>query len=201
MVEAQSLSHIQWLKTIFMDKLVMKNGPPLSNSYARLIDFASGDGQLGAELKKSGYIKQNMYGYESCTRLINEAKKKNCYKYIAQLELGTDDIPDFLLYKQGVRESGFDAALSSAFLIPGQYPDTCFEKMLKTVRPGGYLIFSNHKDFANYTSEEGYDYARKLRELVERGIITLEDKVFYDRELGIGQGTSEVNIYRKVKIN
>ena len=73
--------------------------------------------------------------------------------------------------------------------------------MLKTVRPGGYLIFSNHKDFANYTSEEGYDYARKLRELEDRGIITLEDKVFYDRELGIGQGTSEVNIYRKVKIN
>ena len=84
-------------------------------------------------------------------------------------------------------------------MIPGQFPDTCFEEMLKTIRPGGYLVFSNHSDFASYVSDEGYNYADKLRELVQRGIITLEQTVYYSREYGIGQGTSEVNIYRKVK--
>ena len=66
----------------------------------------------------------------------------------------------------GVWESGFDAAITSACLTSDQYPDTCFEEMLKTVRPGGYLIFSTHDEILNNTSVEGYNYAGKLRELV-----------------------------------
>ena len=83
MVEAQYPTHIQWLKTIFMEKLVFNSGPPLANSYAKLIDFSCGGGDLGVELRICGYMKQNIYAVESSTEMINEAKNKRCYNHIA----------------------------------------------------------------------------------------------------------------------
>ena len=56
-----------------MEKLVYNAGPPLANSYAKLIDFGCGEGDLGVELRICGYMKQNIYGVESSTELINEA--------------------------------------------------------------------------------------------------------------------------------
>ena len=56
-----------------MEKLVFNAGPPLANSYAKFIDFGCGEGLLGVELRKSGYMKQNIFGVESSTEMIDEA--------------------------------------------------------------------------------------------------------------------------------
>ena len=78
-------------------------------------------------------------------------------------------MPGELLYNADDSDSGFDAVFSSACMLPGHFPNTCFAEMLKVLRPGGHLLFTIRDDMMNNETDEGCDFVGKLAEHVAAG--------------------------------
>ena len=62
------------------------------------------------------------------------------------LLVGLDALPEEIVYEESKEGSGFDAVFSSATMLPGHFPNTCYGEMLKVLRPGGFLLFSIRDD-------------------------------------------------------
>ena len=167
------------------------------------MDFGCGTGRLGEELKKVGYM--NISGVDGSTEMINVAHSKGCYtpRQIWPLLVGIDELPDEIVFKEGMDGSGFDAVLSSACMLSGHFPNTCYEEMLKVLRPGGYLLFSIRDDMMDPATDEGCDFSGKLDELCASGVIQFIDSVPYAKYQGLDLGPcmseklASVKIYQK----
>ena len=151
-----------WLTRVMVEKLGQP-AQPLHNTNSRLIDFGCGTGRLGVELKKVGYA--NICGVDGSNEMLIVASGKDCYASSCQLLIGVEQMPEQLCYKVDVEGSGYDAALASAVMFPGFFPNTCFEEMLKTLRPGGHLIFTIRDDMLDNATDEGCNFIGKLNEL------------------------------------
>ena len=189
-----------WLTKVALEKLGQR-GQPLAKKNARLIDFGCGTGRLGVELKKVGY--SNIAGVDGSSEMIVVANGKDCYNWTGSLLVGCEAIPDELLYKEEVKDSGFDAVFSSATMLPGHFPNTCYGEMLKVMRPGGHLLFSIRDDMLNNDTDEGCDFVGKLAEHQEAGELTLVSTIPYAKYRGLDLGPcmsetpASVKIYRK----
>ena len=51
-------------------------------------------------------------------------------------------------------------------------PNTCFEEMLKCLKPGGHMIFSIRDIYLDRTTDKEMNYCGKLAELEESGRFT-----------------------------
>lgn len=69
------------------------------------------------------------------------------------------------VYKEDIKGSGYDAVFSSACMIKGHMPNTCYEEMLKVVKPGGYILFTIRDIYLDSATDNGMDYVGKLAEL------------------------------------
>ena len=54
-------------------------------------------------------------------------------------------------------------------MIKGHFPNTCFEEMLKTLKPGGYMIFSIRDIYLNPETDNHMNFVGKLTELEQQG--------------------------------
>ena len=86
--------------------------------------------------------------------------------------MGIDALPDEILYKEGVAESGFDVVVCSACMIKGHFTNACYEEFLKVLRPGGYMIFTIRDIYIDSKTDNGMNFMPKLNELAESGAIT-----------------------------
>ena len=103
--------------------------------------------------------------------------------------VGITPLPSEVLYDSELENSGFDAIFSSACLIKGHFPNTCFEEMLKVLRPGGYMIFSVRDIYLNTETDNGMNYVGKMAELEHQGKILLIDNVHYTKYEGLQFGS------------
>lgn len=94
-------------------------------------------------------------------------------------------LPVDILYDSEVENSGFDAIFSSACMIEGHFPNSCFEEMLKVLRPGGFMIFSIRDIYMNSETDLGQDYIGKLAELEREGKIIPVDEVHFTKYEGL----------------
>lgn len=138
-------------------------GQPLADPKTRILDFGCGTGLMGIELKKAGY--KSIYGLDGSSEMLAIADSKGVYNWTWEVLVGETTLPDVTLYNADLKDSGFDAIFSSACLMVGHFPNTCFEEMLKVLRPGGYMIFSIRDIYMSNETDNGMDYVGKLAEL------------------------------------
>ena len=50
-------------------------------------------------------------------------------------------------------------------MIKGHLPNTCFEEMLKVLKPGGYILFTIRDIYLDSATDNGMDYVGKMAEL------------------------------------
>ena len=156
---------------------------------------------MGIELKKVGY--SNIYGVDGSEQMLAIADTKAVYKWTWKVLVGVDQLPLGAVYRDDLKGSGFDAVFCSACLIKGHLPNSSFEEMLKTLRPGGYMIISIRDIYLSNETDNGMNFVGKLAELEEQGVmIHIETKHFTKYEgLQFGSGYMEeganVKIYQK----
>ena len=190
-----------WLARVSLENLAQSN--LLSSKDAKLIDFGCGTGRLGVELKKQGYT--NIAAVDGSTEMLTIANEKGCYNWTDALLIGCEPMIDELLYREGENGSGFDAAFASAVMLPGHFPNTCFEEMLKVLRPGGYLIFSIRDVYFDPTTDEGCGFKPKIDELLAAGKMKLVSSTPYRKYQGLDLGPfmsenpASVKIYAKTE--
>ena len=131
------------------------------------------------------------------------ADTKGVYNWTWEVLVGVTPLPFGILYNTEVEDSGFDAIFSAACMIKGHFPNSCFEEMLKVLRPGGYLIFSIRDIYMNNETDNGQDYIGKLAELERENKIIPVDSVHFTKYEGLELGTgyheegASVKIYLK----
>ena len=119
------------------------------------------------------------------------------------LLVGLDALPEEIVYEESKEGSGFDAVFSSATMLPGHFPNTCYGEMLKVLRPGGVLLFSIRDDMMDPATDQGCNFVGKLDELVAAGEMQLVDSVPYKKYKGLELGDcmsetpASVKIYQK----
>ena len=178
-----------------------QEGQLLAKPDARIMDFGCGTGLMGLELQKVGYT--NIYGIDGSAQMLAIADTKGCYKWTWEVLVGTDKLPLGAVYSTQLENSGFDACFSSACMIKGHMPNSCFEEMLTILRPGGYMVFSIRDIYVNPETDNGMGYSAKLAELEEQGkMILIESKHFIKYEgIDFGSGYMEeganIKIYQK----
>lgn len=140
-----------------------QEGQPLASSETRILDFGCGTGLMGIELKKAGYT--NVYGIDGSAEMLAIADSKNVYKWTWQVLVGDTPMPIGAVYKEEIKGSGYDAVFSSACMIKGHLPNTCYEEMLKVLKPGGYILFTIRDIYLDSATDNGMDYVGKMAEL------------------------------------
>ena len=117
--------------------------------------------------------------------------------------MGTTKLPLGAMYLEELKNSGFDAVFSSACMIKGHFPNTCFEEMLKSLKPGGHMIFSIRDIYLNPETDNGMNFVGKLAELEEAGKMIHVETIHFLKYKGLDFGSgymeegANVKIYRK----
>ena len=112
---------------------------------------------MGLELQKAGF--KSIYGLDGSGQMLAVADTKGVYNWTWEVLVGVTPLPSVVKYNSEIESSGFDATFSSACLIKGNFPNTCFEEMLKVLRPGGYMIFTIKDIYLNSETDYGMNYA------------------------------------------
>ena len=99
--------------------------------------------------------------------------------------VGINKLPFGVVYDDTMKGSGYDAVFSSACMIKGHFPNTCFEEMLKSLRPGGHMIFTIRDIYLNPETDNGMNFSGKLAELEEQGQIIHIETVHYTKYKGL----------------
>ena len=127
----------------------------------------------------------NIYGLDGSAEMLAIANTKGLYNQTWEVLVGVTTLPVDILYDSEVENSGFDAIFSSACMIEGHFPNSCFEEMLKVLRPGGFMIFSIRDIYMNSETDLGQDYIGKLAELEREGKIIPVDEVHFTKYEGL----------------
>ena len=85
-------------------------------------------------------------------------------------------------------------------MIKGHFPNSCFEEMLKCLRPGGYMIFSIRDIYLDNATDNGTDFVGKLAELEEQGVMIRIDNVHFTKYKGINFGSGHMEEGANVRI-
>ena len=156
---------------------------------------------MGIELKKAGFT--NIYGIDGSPEMLAIADSKGVYKWTWEVLVGSTDLPIGAKYMEELKGSGYDAVFSSACMIKGHFPNTCFEEMLKALRPGGHMIFSIRDIYLNPETDNGMNFVGKLAEMEQAGTMIHIETVHFMKYKGLDFGSgymeegANVKIYRK----
>ena len=163
-----------------------------------MLDFGCGTGLMGIELKKAGYT--NIYGIDGSPKMLEKADSKGVYRWTWEVLVGVNKLPAGALYSPELEGSGFDAVFCSACLIKGHLPNAAFEEMLKTLRPGGYMIFSIRDIYLSNETDNGQDYVGKMAELEEQRKMIHVETIHFTKYPGLNFGSGYMEEGANVKI-
>lgn len=113
------------------------------------------------------------------------ADAKGLYKWTWEVLVGTTNIPAGALYYPELAGAGFDAVLSSACMIKGHFPNTCFEEMLKCLRPGGHMIFTIRDIYLDPATDNGMNFTGKMAELEAAGKMIHVETIHFTKYEGL----------------
>jgi len=100
-----------------------------------VLDAGAGTGLMGEVLAPLGY--RDLVGIDISQNMLEFARTKGVYKELRQMELGGHlDLPT----------DTFSAVVSTGVFAAGHAPPESFEELIRTTRPGGYVIFSMRTD-------------------------------------------------------
>jgi predicted TPR repeat methyltransferase len=100
-----------------------------------VLDAGCGTGLVGELLHIMGY--QYVVGIDLSKGMLEKARTRNAYAELRQMVLGEPlDLPD----------NHFGACVSVGVFTAGHAPASAFDELVRTVKTGGYIIFSLRKD-------------------------------------------------------
>ena len=117
------------------------------------------------------------------------ARSKGIFKEVHVCLVGLEPLPDKLLYKEEIEDSGFELVLSSACMIKGHFTNACFEEFLKVLKPGGHFAFTIRDIYMNSETDNGMDFIPKLNQLQEANLIKHVKTVDFLKYKGLQFGT------------
>lgn len=136
----------------------VKNNKRLVKEDVEICDFACGTGLVGQCLKNAGF--QRIYGIDVSTKMIEQARKKECYKAFNQLELGQEEFQQTFppLWK-----NRFDVVTCAGLIDNNHMDEKIFQQMLLALKNGGLMIFTAQYSFlGKYWYDDKLDTLEKL---------------------------------------
>jgi 2-polyprenyl-3-methyl-5-hydroxy-6-metoxy-1,4-benzoquinol methylase len=120
---------------------------------ARILDAGCGSGNMAQVLHQMGY--HNIEGLDPSAGMLAVARKKNVYRHLHQLYLGSEvDLPD----------ESFDAVVAAGVLTHGHAPAESLDGILRLTRANGSIIFS-----LSEIAFEEFGFKQKIAELDAAG--------------------------------
>lgn len=150
----------KWAVT-YEDDLIDQGGPKeaveLLARYvqptARILDAGCGTGVVGKLLADLGYV--TVEGLDLSAGMLGEARNKGCYVALHQMALGEP-----LEFDTG----RFDAVILVGVFARGHAPSRSFDEVIRSTKPGGYIIFTLRPEFYENT-----DFKAAMNSLAETG--------------------------------
>jgi len=100
-----------------------------------VLDAGAGTGITGEVLSLLGY--RDLLGIDVAGDMLELARRKGVYKELRQMELGGQlDLPS----------DAFAAVVSTGVFAAGHAPPESFDELIRTTKPGGYVVFSVRTD-------------------------------------------------------
>jgi predicted TPR repeat methyltransferase len=100
-----------------------------------VLDAGAGTGITGEILTLLGY--EDLLGMDVSSNMLELARRKGVYKELRQMELGGElDFPS----------DAFAAVVATGVFAAGHAPPESFAELIRTTKPGGYVIFSVRTD-------------------------------------------------------
>jgi len=142
---------------VFLDELVKTAG--MKKEDLKILDVAAGTGLVGEELKKKGFNIDQVTALDYCPNMLAVAKAKKVYGKLVESPFGTT-IP------QGLKAKSYDCVIMCGGFAAGHVPLSSLHTMARLCKPGGFLINSMTKQYADFVDE--YKHIDQYIEELER---------------------------------
>ena len=140
----------------------------LKNTNSYILDIGCGTGLSGQEILNIGF--NNVDGSDFSEKMLYEAKKKNIYKKLFNLDLNRK------YYRVNFR---YEAIVAAGIISPHHANPSCLEKCLNILCDSGLLIFS-----LNDHAIEDKSFMDKIFTIIDKNFEILE-KTYGDHLPGI----------------
>ena len=154
----------------------------LTDSNSHILDIGCGTGLSGQEILNVGF--NNVDGTDFSDRMLYEAKNKNIYKRLFNLDLNSN------FYNVNFN---YNAIVAAGIISPHHANPSCLEKCLNILSDSGLLIFS-----LNDHAAENKNFMDEIFMIVDKNFEILE-KTYGDHLPGI-KLNSFVYVIKKLKI-
>ena len=155
----------------------------LTDSNSHILDIGCGTGLSGQEILNVGF--KNVDGTDFSDKMLYEAKNKNIYKRLFNLDLNSN------FYNVNFN---YNAIVAAGIISPHHANPSCLEKCLNILCDTGLLIFS-----LNDHAVENTNFMDEIFMIVDKNFEILE-KTYGDHLPGI-KLNSFVYVIKKLKIN
>ncbi|XP_072044224.1 methyltransferase-like protein 27 isoform X3 [Amphiura filiformis] len=115
----------------------------LPDKNARILDFCSGTGMVGEQLKMQQFI--NIDAIDMSPNSLKVSEEKQVYKTLICSEIGSDPL-DIKCYT-------YDGLVCCGSFVPGHLNQSCFPEMIRIVKPGGIIVISMREEYL-WTAKE-----------------------------------------------
>lgn len=100
-----------------------------------ILDAGAGTGLMAEILAPLGY--RDLVGIDISPYMLELARSKGIYRELHQMELGV---------RLNLPSDAFAAVVSTGVFAAGHAPHEAFDELIRTTKPGGYVIFSVRTD-------------------------------------------------------
>ena len=182
----EDMSVVEYKNTIDVAQVLAKLVPDTETRRTlKILDLGAGTGVGGLQLVELGF--ENLDATDASPGMLQEATKRGCYKNILPAEL--------LIIGQRmttVEPETYDVVASSGSFYPFHLQGPHLKCFVDVVKPGGLLVISScpHND-------KDIGLRPVIHELVQNGIVAIEDEVYVPKWYRNDDGT--VWVLKKVK--
>merc|ERR1711892_591704 len=142
---------------IYLDELAKMAG--MKKEELTILDVAAGTGLVGEELKKAGFNVDKVTALDLNAEMLEVSRKKKVYGKMVESPFGTT-IP------QGLKAKSYDCVIMCGGFAAGHVPLYSLHTMARLCKPGGFLINSMTKQYADFVDE--YKHIDQYIEELER---------------------------------
>ncbi|XP_072022256.1 methyltransferase-like protein 27 [Amphiura filiformis] len=115
----------------------------LPDKNARILDFCSGTGLVGEQLKTRQFI--NIDAIDMSPNSLKVSEEKQVYKTLICSEIGSTPLD--------IKCDTYGGLVCCGSFTPGHLNQSCFPEMIRIVKPGGIIVISMREEYL-WTAKE-----------------------------------------------
>ncbi|CAL1542974.1 unnamed protein product [Lymnaea stagnalis] len=130
-----------------------------SRKQAKILDIASGPGQVGRELNKVGF--DHVHAHDGSWAMLEVCRQKDIYKEFICCVIDDDNgLP--------VKDGFYDAVITSGAVLEHHLPVTSQTEFVRVTKPGGHCVIAYSSDVLN--TDYGQSWEKESRRLETDGV-------------------------------